>query len=206
MTSVSLRLHSRWREPRLSSRSWRGCRAVWVPATGRSQGLEDWLERTNFFPDRLRSLPLCSTRVLLPSCGGVEVAGFRRREQEAVRLSGHRLAFGQGGERWFSPGLENSSAVRKAPGKAGVGVGDAGLPATSHHLLPMCSAPCYWPERKGDAGAKANRLPRPLPGARTGAGSPGSNQPSGSNSAETFGFSRDGDQGRSGHTLTECGD
>lgn len=49
--------------------------------------------------------------------------------------------------------------------------------------------------------------PWPLPSARTGAGSPGSNQPSGhTKPTETFGFPRDGDQRRSGHTLTECGD
>lgn len=59
---------------------------MWVRATGLSQGLESRFERANFFPAAVAgsSPPPCSARVLLPSCGGVEVAGFRRREQEAV--------------------------------------------------------------------------------------------------------------------------
>lgn len=135
---------------------------MWVRATGRSQGLENWLERANFFP-RPWPAPLRATllRSGAPSIlwrGGGR-SGFRRRELEAVRLSGHRLAFGQGGEKRFGSGLENSSAVRKALGKAGGRGRDARLRAISHHLLPMCSAECYWPEREGYAGARANRLP-----------------------------------------------
>lgn len=134
---------------------------------------------------RLRSAPLCSARVLLPSCGGVEVSGFRRREQEAVRLSGHRLAFGQGGGERFGPGFENSYAVRKAPGKVGGGgTRDSRSPAT---ICYLCAAHGV----TGQSG-RATRVqeqtaaPRPLPSARTGARSPGSNQPSGSHIAETF--------------------
>lgn len=114
---------------------------------------------------RLLSTPHCSASVLLPSWGGVE-----GRWVPATRAGGcetfQATAFGQGGERRLGPGLENSSAVRKAPGKAEVGgrlgmgeLGggrDLGLPATIR--LPMCSSQSYWPQREGDAGARANRL------------------------------------------------
>lgn len=148
---------------------------------------------------RLLSAPQCSAPVLLPSCGGVEVAGFRRREQEAVRLSGHRLAFGQGGERRFGAGLENSSAVRKAPGKAGgrggVWRGTQGSPppATICYLCAAHSA--TGPSGRAMRVQEQTASRRPLPSACTLAGSPDCDQPSGLHSSETFGFPRDGDQG-----------
>lgn len=161
---------------------------------------------------RLLSAAHCSAPVLLPSCGGVEVAGFRRQEQEAVRLSGHRPAFGKGGERRFGLGLENSFAVRKTPGKAKVG-GRLGEGDRTWDSRPPATI-CYLCAAHSATGRSGRAMPvqgqtaslRPLPSARTRAGSPGSSQPLGSHSTENFSFPRDGEQERSGHTLTECGD
>lgn len=69
---------------------------VWVPATRRSEGPA---RACKLFPVVVAgSVRYCFARVVLHPMERVEVPGFRRREQAAAKLPGHRSALGKGGE------------------------------------------------------------------------------------------------------------
>lgn len=173
---------------------------VWVPATGRSRGLGRPARTCKLFPAVVaRSVQHCSARVLLPSCGGGGgrwVPATRAGGSETPKLSAGSWKGQREGRI-----LENSSAVRGAPGKAR-GTRDSQPPSATYVQRTVLLARAAGQQRCYSKPPPGGRCGAHAPGAR----SPNSNQPSGSHSAETFCFPRDGEQGRSGHTLMEFGD
>lgn len=152
-------LHSRWREPRLPSGGWRGCKVVWVPATGRSRGLGRPARTCKLFPAVVaRSVQHCSARVLLPSCGGG--GGRWVPATRAVGSETPKLSAGSWKGQREGRILENSSAVREAPG-----TGNAGLPATVCYLCATHSA--TGPSRRATEMQQQTASLRPLRSART---------------------------------------
>lgn len=148
----------------------------------------------------------CSAGVLLPSCGGGGGPWVPARLAGGGGTPGYWPALGNGGERrelslktpsWSWEFFCGKESLGKGPGTR-----DSELPSAIYvqrtELLVGVGGPRGFKSKPSPRGRCRAHAP--------GAGSPGSNQPSGSHSAETFGFPRDGDQGRSGHTLTECGD